>query len=522
MRAVMRVVVGSVLVGAGVIAGLLWPDRQTESPPAVAGAGAGRQALFYRHPMDAGITSPVPAKDAMGMDYIPVYAADGTDAGAAPGIRVPSDTRQSLGVRTAPVRRVALGRTWQATGVLTWDESRITHLHTRVPGWVRHLHVHALGERVRAGQVLATLDSNVLDAAQREHLVALQAGDAPLAAASRERLGALGMTPAQVAALERAGRSSRAVAVRAPTDGVVIELGARHGMYVTPETELFALAPLDRLWVDARLLERQAGTVQVGDDAQVELAQLPGPPRPARVEYVYPQLDAATRAPRVRLSLDNPDGALRADMWVRVRGQAPAGAAVLAVPDAAVIRTGEGERVVLALGEGRFDVREVRTGRRADGLAEVVAGLEAGQRVVTSAQFLLDAEADVQAALRAMGPGTARSGADAPAPGAHAASGAHEAHDAHDAHDAHPAPGTAADSAVQVRAVVRGVDPAGGTLTLEHPAIEALGMPAMTMPFAIGAGVDVSGLKPGDGVRVGVSASPRGYAVTALVREAGR
>lgn len=494
-----------IALAAGVAIGYGWQARQGVAEQDAAADPAGRDVRFYRHPMDPSITSPTPAKDSMGMDYIPVYADDEAAEDGSRAVRVAPELRQGLGVRTAPVRRSALEQAVRATGVLTWDESRIVHLHTRASGWVRDLHAHAVGDAVRAGQALVTLDSNELDAAQREHLVALGGGDAALAQASRERLRALGMTPAQVRTLERSGRSSRAVAIRAPLDGVVTALGVRHGMYVAPDVELVALAALDPLWVDAEVLEREAAAVRVGDAARIEVPQQPGRTREARVSYVYPELDPRTRAQRVRLVVDNADHALRAGMWVSVRIGAAASEPVLAVPAEALIRTGSGARVVIERADGGFEARPVRIGRSAGALVEVREGVVEGERVVTSAQFLLDAEAAVQPALAALGRADAE-----PAP-EHAAGHGEPAAPGGEGH----AP-RGPEPQARTEAVVRAIDAAAGTITLEHPAIEALGMPAMTMPFALAPAVEVSGIEAGQRVWVGIAESAQGPVITEL------
>lgn len=368
-------------------------------PPAVVAgdkSGGEQEILYWVAPMDPSYRRDKPGKSPMGMDLIPVYA---DEAGGA-DVMIDPVIVQNLGVRTAPVQRDRLWRRIDTVGYIDYDENYITHIHLRTDGWIDRLHVKSDGERVRKGQLLFEVYSRDLVNAQEEYLQALEMGNARLERASRDRLRSLGMGDGQIAELTRSRRVEQLVRYRADRDGIVAKLNVRQGMYVKPATEVMTLADLSSIWVRVDVFERQADWVAVGQPTEVRLPYLPGEVWEGEIEFVYPTLDPRTHTLQVRLRFDNPDERLKPDMYADVRIFAGARDNLLIMPRQALIRTGETERVILALGEGRFTAQEVVSGMESGDWVEIRRGLKEGDIVVTSGQFLIDSEASIRGALR--------------------------------------------------------------------------------------------------------------------------
>jgi Cu(I)/Ag(I) efflux system membrane fusion protein len=391
----------------------------TSAPAAEAGlpASASTDALpgtappapsLYVCPMHPQISSETPGSCPIcGMDLV---ARSRSAAQAAPVIEVDAGLRQALGIRTAEVERRVLSPRVRAPAEVVADQHRIRHVHTRVPGWIEELRVHALGERVRAGQVLMELYAPDLVAAQEDYLIALRSGGAGSRAqrSAGERLRRLGVDDEFIAALAQRGSSLQRVPVRAPGDGVVTMLDVRHGMYVEPSTIALEITDLDEVWVSVAVfpeeLERLgSGTIY----AALNLPNQPDRLWRGEVSYVYPSQDAMTRTVQLRVPVPNRRGLLRVGQYMEARLRGEDGEPVLTVPSEAVIRSADGERVVLDAGEGRFRVAEVHAGLRADGRTQILHGLKEGERVVVSAQFLLDSEAALRAGLQRLEAGHA-------------------------------------------------------------------------------------------------------------------
>lgn len=404
MKSVLAIVVAILLFGAGV---LLAPRLQLllaglGEPPGAAPPTVERKPIKYRHPMNPSIFSDTPAQDDMGMDYIPVYADEDQSHAAAPepGIRIAPEMVNNLGVRTAPVERGDLSRRIETVGYIDYDERVLSHVHLRANGWVENLKVRTLGERVKRGDLLLEVYAPDLVNAQREYLQALEGIQASLRVAARDRLLVLGVAESQIQQLERERQVRPLTAVYARQDGIVAVLNIREGMYVTPEMELMTLADPGTVWVKAEVFEQQAGWLAVGQKAEVRLPHAPGETWTGTLEYLYPDVDARTRALRARLRFANPGERLKFNMFATVLIYAAPRVNVLHIPREALITTGHEQRVIVALGEGRFVARPVRAGIEAGERVEIVAGLEPGEQVVTSAQFLLDSESSVRASLQ--------------------------------------------------------------------------------------------------------------------------
>jgi len=386
---------------AGPVAAVSLGGRQ-EPPAYPAPTGRGR-ILFYRNPMGLPDTSPAPKKDSMGMDYIPVHENEAAEANSGL-VTVAPGRMQVLGVRTAPVEsRPALTRTVRATGTVQFDERRMAVVATRVGGWVERLEVGATGDAVRRGQVMADIYSPDLIAAEQEFLVASGMGGA-MVSASVQRLRALGIPEGEIARLRRTGKPAQRIPVLAPADGVVTEKMVVQGARVGPDQPLYRTASLSPLWLVAEVQEGDLGALHPGQQARASLVAFPGRGFEGVVDFIYPSLTAETRTGRVRIVVPNADGALRAGMLANVEVETPAGAAAgpaLVVPSSAVLDSGTRQVVLVERGEGRFEPRQVRVGAQGDGTAQILDGLRAGERVVVGANFLIDAESNLRAALQA-------------------------------------------------------------------------------------------------------------------------
>jgi len=378
--------------------------------PAASSTGKGR-ILYYRNPMGLPDTSPVPKKDSMGMDYIPVYETE-----AEPGVvTVAPGKLQLLGVRTAPVeRRPALARTVRATATVAFDERRLAVVTTKVAGWVEKLDVAATGEPVRRGQPLAWIYSPELVAAEEEFLLASRmphggghADAGALATAALRRLHALDVSEDEITRLRRSGTVSRTIAVRAPADGVVIEKPVVAGTRVAAGEPLYKTADLSTVWLIAEVAEGDLGLVRPGEKSRATAVSFPGRSFDGVVDFIYPTVARDTRTARVRIVVANRDLALRGDMYASVEIDAPAGReAGLVVPDSAVIDSGARQIVLVERGEGRFAPRVVKLGPRGDGYAQILEGVQDGERVVVGANFLIDAESNLRAALEGFAAGS--------------------------------------------------------------------------------------------------------------------
>jgi Cu(I)/Ag(I) efflux system membrane fusion protein len=360
-----------------------------------------REILHYRNPMDPAITSPVPRKDSMGMDYVPVYA---DPAEGAAFIRVAPEVANSLGVRTSRVERGTLSRRIDTVGYVGYNESLIGHVHLRTEGWIEKLEVDTVGDRVEAGQLLFTLYSPTLVNAQEELLQALARGNDRLVDAARQKLRSLGVSASQVDSLARTRKAERNIGVFAHHHGVVSELNVREGMFVEPATETMTVVDLGSVWVLAEVFEQQSAWVQTGQAAEARVPAMPGRTWTGTVDFIYPSLEERTRTLKVRLRFDNPDEVLKPNMFAHVAIEAAPRQNVLLIPREAVIRDADGERVIVALGDGRFAPRAITAGVESGGRVEISDGLAEGEEVVVSAQFLLDSEASLSGSFRRMEP----------------------------------------------------------------------------------------------------------------------
>ena len=324
-------------------------------------------------------------------------------ASGHPEVRITPAIINSMGVRTAPVTRADLARQITSVGRVVYDETRLTHVHPRASGWMETLQLRAEGEPVRAGQTIGELFSKEILDAQVAFLIALEqrGGDVRLQNA-RNQLRLLGVPEATIARLEKERRTFNRVPIIAASSGIVMTLGVREGMYVTPQMEIATIADTRRAWVLVDVYEHQIDWLAEGLTAEIEVPAYPGKRWRGTLDYIYPELDPVSRTLPVRLVFDNPDDALKANMFARAIIHAPARSAALTVPAEAIIETGARSTVVRALGDGRFQPVDVSVGLRSEGRAEILDGLSADDTVVVSGQFLIDSESSLKASFTRM------------------------------------------------------------------------------------------------------------------------
>ncbi len=380
----------------------------------------------YRCPMHPDIVRDAPGECPIcGMTLVkvePPAGEVGTDnAPADAEVRISPAVMNNLGVRTEPVVRGSLPRRSEVVGYVQFDERTVQQVRPRAEGWVEGLSVRAMGETVQAGQLLFTLYSPMLESVQQEYLDALKIGNRDLIDASRDRLRAVGLDAGTAARLAKSGRAAGRVPFHAPISGVITELEAREGAMLTPAMSAMTITELGSLWVVAEVPESQSAWVRQGTHAEVRFSSQPGAMVHGRVEYVYPELNMETRTVRARIMLDAPPQDVRPNMLATVSLMAADSAAVLHIPRSAVIRNGTRDRVVIALGDGRFASRNVVAGAEGGDRITIREGLQEGDRVVVAAQFLLDSEANLGAGLDRLDDGST-------APAAAAQADPHAAH----------------------------------------------------------------------------------------------
>ncbi|MBS1190168.1 MAG: hypothetical protein H6R10_1960 [Rhodocyclaceae bacterium] len=505
----------AVLIAAG---GGYWLGTRQAAPSAAGpqatapGGKQERKLLYYRNPMGLPDTSPVPRKDPMGMDYVPVYEGEEEAGPAAPNeVRISTDKVQKLGVRTEAARMRALDRVVRAAGRIEPDERRTYTISPKFEGYVERLHVNATGQPVGKGQPLFEVYSPELVSAQREYAIAAQGVEAlkgssseaqsgmrELAQASLLRLRNWDISEEQIRALAKSGETRRTLTFRSPVAGIVTEKKAVQGMRFMPGEALYQVADLSAVWVVADVFEQDIGLVTPGARARVTLDAYPGKVFEGKVSYVYPTLNAATRTVPVRIELANPGLQLKPGMFAQVELPVAGKGPVVTVPTSAVIDSGTRQIVLVQHGEGRFEPREVKLGARGQDYVEVLTGVKEGEPVVVTANFLIDAESNLKAAVGGFGHAAHGSAPKANAAGAASKSPSHQA-----------------------QGTVDSVDAKAGTVTLSHGPIADLKWPAMTMEFKVANEALLKDLQPGAQVAFEfVERAPGDWVITG-VRPAG-
>lgn len=374
-----------------------------------------KKVLFYRNPMNPDVRSQTPAKDSMGVDYVAVYAD--RDASSNPGtVTIDPVVVQNIGVRTAIATRKAMSRTVRAVGRVDFDEQRIARLHPKVEGWIEEIRVNRTGETVEQDAILLSVYSPKLVSTQQEYLLALNnyqalkdssfdeigAGAKSLMQSTRERLKMLDVPQHQIDELERSKKIKKSIHIHSPVAGTVINIGARQGQYVTPQTELYMLVDLSQVWVFADIYENELPWIEAGNKVEMTLVSVPGRVFKGALSYIYPYAQSQTRTTRVRLVFDNSDLALRPDMLADVSIKASTQPDAIVIPSEAVVRSGSRTQVFVVRGPGKFEPIKVQLGIDSQGEVAVLSGLSAGDEVVTSSQFLVDSESKLREATAKM------------------------------------------------------------------------------------------------------------------------
>ncbi|WP_411132155.1 efflux RND transporter periplasmic adaptor subunit [Vibrio vulnificus] len=443
---------------------------------------ASNEPLYWVAPMDPNYKRDKPGKSPMGMDLIPVYADDLAGANDKPGtVKIDPSVENNLGVKTAAVELAKLSPRIETVGYIAFDESQLWQTNVRVSGWVEKLYINAVGEQVKKGDVLFTLYSPELVKAQEELLNAKRTGRDGLVKGATERLLSLGVDREQINQMIRRGKASQTIEIKALANGVIASLNIREGGYLSPAQAVISAGPLHEVWVDAEVFERQAHWLTNGSQASMTLDALPGKAWQGEVDYVYPILDPKTRTLRMRLKFANPNGELKPNMFANITLQPVSDSEVLTVPKSSVIRSGGMTRVVLAEGEGKYRSARIETGREADDKVEVLQGLNQGDRIVTSAHFMLDSESSQSADLSRI------NGVEAPAETAWA------------------------------KGEITDLMAEHGMLTINHQPVPEWNWPGMTMNFNAAQGVDLTGLTKGQAIEFEMQKTDDGqYQVVAI------
>ncbi len=497
MKSPAALALAAVIAVGGTAGGYWFGTRSATAPAPAADAKPARKLLYYRNPMGLPDTSPTPKKDPMGMDYIPVYEGEAEATPAPAGqVKISAERIQKLGVRTEPAELRALGGQIRAAGRVEPDEQRLYTIAPKFEGYVERLHVNVTGQPVARGQVLFEAYSPELVAAQREYQIAAQgvealkgagseaqAGMKQLAESALIRLRNWDISDAQLRALAKSGAATRTISFQSPVAGIVTEKKAVQGARFMPGEALYQVADLSRVWVMADVFEQDIAAARVGAPVKVRVDAYPDKTFDGRIAYLYPSVNADTRTAPVRVELANPGLLLKPGMFARIEINAGSSAPVLTVPTSAVIDSGTRQVVLIAEGEGRFTPREVKLGKRSDERVTVLDGLKAGDAVVVAANFLIDAESNLKAALGSF---------------------------------AQPQP-AAASVGHKAEGVVESIDVSDGTVMLTHGPVASLKWPAMSMEFKFVNPSLQAGLKPGAKVAFDfVERAPGEWVITAI------
>lgn len=436
--------------------------------------------LYWVAPMDANYRRDKPGKSPMGMDLVPVYDDGGKGPDEGPGtIRISPDVINNLGVRTAIASYQSVQTEINTVGYVAYDEDKLVHIHPRVQGWIEKLYVKAIGDPVKRDQALYEIYSPELVNAQEELLLAINRKNNSLIRAAENRLTALQLPKSAINQLKKSKQVQQTITFYAPQDGVVENLKIREGYYVKPGSTLMSIGDLSEVWVEAEVFERQAGQVKTDTPVTMTLDYLPGKKWQGQVDYIYPTLDAKTRTVKVRLRFKNEDGIFKPNMFAQIAIHTKGDEQALLIPKEALIRTGNQDRVVLALGEGSFKSITVSVGRFDSENVEILEGLNEGQSIVSSAQFLLDSESSKSSDFKRMSQVDAKNSAAVP-------------------------------SSVWVSAYIESMMADNHMLSLTHDPIPEWSWPEMTMDFTVADAVDISELENGMNLHVEVTKTSDG------------
>jgi Cu(I)/Ag(I) efflux system membrane fusion protein len=384
-------------------------DVSFDDPADVAAAPpADRKIKYYRNPMGLPDVSPTPKKDSMGMDYIPVYEGEDSDEGS---VKLSPGKIQRTGVKSEPATRRVIRTTIRAPGTIQLDERRVSVISMRAESYVQKVADVTTGAHVVKGQPLMEIYSPAVSSAAAEYISTLNSkvtggGEGPYGRGSRQRLMNLDVPEAAIAAIEKGRNVPIGIEWTSPRDGIVLERNVTEGMRAQPGETLFRIADHRMVWAIIDVAERDLGAMAAGQRTIVRARSFPGREFAGKINVIYPQMTKETRTARVRVELPNPDLLLIHDMYVDAEIETGSAESVLAIPESAVLDSGSRQAVLVDKGEGRFEPREVKLGHRGEGFVEVREGLTEDDPVVTSANFLIDAESNLKAALKGFAEGT--------------------------------------------------------------------------------------------------------------------
>ncbi|MFK5986783.1 MAG: efflux RND transporter periplasmic adaptor subunit [Pseudomonadota bacterium] len=358
-----------------------------------------KEILYWVAPMDANYRRDKPGQSPMGMDLVPVYKSEGGEDGV---VKISPVVQNNLGVRLNKVKKGTLDREVNTVGYITFDEEKLYHTHTRVNGWIEKLVVKSTGEIIKRGQRLFELYSPALVSAQEEFLSALKSKNKILINASRDRLLSLGISKGQITRLQKTRKIKQRISYFAKHSGFIENLKIRQGMFVKPAMEILTIGQIDTVWVIAEVFERQSGWVKEGQTVDMTVAAYPDKSWKGIIDYIYPTLDKKTRTLQVRIRFNNPEQLLKPNMFSQLTIHSRSNKESLFVKREAIIRSGKMQRVVKALGDGKFLSVAVKTGSESGGYIEIIKGLKENDLIVTSAQFLIDSESNLSASYARM------------------------------------------------------------------------------------------------------------------------
>lgn len=472
-----KTIVFTLLLGAA-LGALFMQWFSADAPVPEAASEPQAELLYWVAPMDPNYRRDKPGMSPMGMPLLAVYAEQKSSVDAGPGtIRISADVINNLGVRTVKVVRKPLQGEIKAVGYIQYDEDKLVHIHPRVEGWIEKLHVKTAGEQVTQGQPLYTLYAPKLVNAQEELLIAINRKNQRLIQAAEDRLKALQLPAEFIQELKKKRQVKQTVTFFSPQSGVVDVLNIREGIFVKPDTMLMSIGMLDDVWVSAEVFESQTSQVQVGQPVTMTLAYLPGKQWQGLVDYVYPTLDPVTRTAKIRLRFSNQTRELKPNMYAQVIIHAQSDKPTLVVPREAVIRTGSMDRLVLALGQGRFKSVQVKLGHFDSRYIEILEGVAENEWVVSSAQFLIDSESSKSSDFRRMNHG---------------------------------------EESGSLTGVINSVNVDRRVVNISHEAIRKWNRPAMTMDFNVDENIELDAVPVDSNIRFNFVISNGQFVVTEL------
>ncbi len=450
-----------------------------------------KEPLYWVAPMDPNFKRDKPGKSPMGMDLVPVFA-DKLSTNSPGTVEIDPVTINNLGVKTTKVSMTTPSLSIRALGKVAFAEDRIVHIHPRVEGWVESLKVRSKGEYLEKGEALYSLYSPDLVNAQEELLIALDQGNNALINAAKLRLEALNAPTSLIKRIKENRKIERTITFNAPQSGYVKELNIQSGFYVSPSTTMLSIANMQKVWILADVFASDLSKIALGQEASVTSDFVPKQVIKAEVSYIYPSLDPITRTAKVRLVIDNSDLMLKPDMFTSVvinanPSEDEFAKQVLGVRKQAIIRDGDSDRVVLALGNGRFKSIKVTLGRVFDNVIEVVSGLEEGDEIVSSALFLIDSESSISSDFERMSPVKA----------------SHESTTMDDTLED-------TDMSAWTSATINEVMASERMVNLTHGPLDAFNMMGMTMNFLVADDLDINQFSEGMEIHVEIIKTPSG------------